>query len=147
MSARKHSKSIKDPLDKYPLIAQRLRSLRIDHHLTQDQLGEMLGLTGQAVSSYENAKVLPSLPALMKYHAYFGADLNYLTGDTEGEDETSKFIMSATETQIIKGYRRRPEYMKKVIRSLCYGGTSFRSCEEEISDLEEEIDHLKKEDN
>lgn len=144
MAGRKNSKSIKDPLDKYPLIAQRLRSLRINHHMTQDELGEMFGITAQAVSSYENGKVLPSVPSLMKYHEYFGTDLNYLMGDEKGENEAQQFMISSTETQIIMGYRRRPDYMKKVIRTLSYGGTSFRSREEEIRDLEEFIAELKK---
>lgn len=144
MSVKKNAKSIKDPLSKYPLMAQRLRTLRIDQNLTQDELGELFGITGQAVSSYENGKVLPSIPSLMKYHEYFGADLNYLMGDETGDNETDQFIMSSAETQIIIGYRRRPDYMKRVIRTLSYGGTSFRSPEEEIDDLENYIASVKK---
>lgn len=145
MSSRDKSKSIKDPLDKYPLMARRLRSVRINHHMTQDQLGAMFGITGQTVSSYENGKVLPSIPSLMKYHEYFGTDMNYLMGDDSAEPETDQFIMSATEMQVIIGYRRRPEYIRKAVRTICYDGTAFRSSDEEIRDLEERLEHLKKE--
>lgn len=144
MRVSKNSKSIKDPFNKYPQIARRLRSLRIDHGMTQDELGETFGISSQAVSSYENGKVLPSLLSIMKYHEYFGIDLNYLLSETKGNDDEEQFIISSTETQIIKGYRRRPEYIKKIVRSLCYAGTSFRSKEEEIKDLEAQIRFLRK---
>ena len=145
MSSHDKSKSIKDPLDKYPLMARRLRSVRIDHQMTQDQLGALFGITGQTVSSYENGKVLPSIPSLMKYHEYFGTDMNYLMGDESAQEENDHFIMSATEMQIIMGYRRRPEYIRKAIRTICYNGTSFRTTDEEIHDLEEQLERLKKE--
>lgn len=144
MSSRQKSKSIKDPFDKYPLIARRLRSVRIDHQMTQDELGEMFGITGQAVSNYENGKVLPSIPSLMKYHEYFGTDLNYLMGDDSAEQVSSDFIMSSTEMQLVKGYRRRPEYIQKAVRTICYNGTSFRNLDDEIRDLEDYIADLKK---
>ena len=48
-----------------------LIKLRKDKKITQSELGEALGISGQNISKFENAVFLPSIELLEKYAKYF----------------------------------------------------------------------------
>jgi transcriptional regulator with XRE-family HTH domain len=52
-------------------LAQRLRSLREDTHLTQDQLARVLSVSAPAVSSWENRSKIPPVNRLGAYARFF----------------------------------------------------------------------------
>lgn len=55
-----------------------LERLRKDHKLSQNALGNALGLTQQMVSSYENGSSIPNLDILLKFAEYFHVSIDYL---------------------------------------------------------------------
>ncbi len=59
-----------------------LRELREKHGITQQQLAEMLNLTKNAVSHYENGVNLPSLDTAEKIADIFDVSVDYLLGRT-----------------------------------------------------------------
>lgn len=61
-------------------IGKNIKRLRQNKGLTQEQLGEILGITGQAVSKWENGSALPDLPALPTLAEYFGITIDELMG-------------------------------------------------------------------
>lgn len=61
-------------------IGKNIKRLRQNKGLTQEQLGEVLGITGQAVSKWENGSALPDIPALPKLANYFGITIDELMG-------------------------------------------------------------------
>ena len=55
-----------------------LHKLRIQHKLSQSELGERLGGAKATISRYETGKKNPSLPTLCAYAEYFGVTVDHL---------------------------------------------------------------------
>ena len=68
----KAEKNIKDSL------GERIYTLRKRAGLLQDELGERLGVTGKAVSKWENGSAAPSTEALCRIASVFGVELDEL---------------------------------------------------------------------
>ena len=64
---------------KYEL-AENIKKLRIQKHLTQKELGSKLGITTSTVASYESQDRLPSIAVLIKLSAEFNVSIEYLLG-------------------------------------------------------------------
>ena len=56
-------------------ISQNLKDLRRLSSLTQEQVAEKVGLTRQAISSYESGRTQPDLAMLEKLAAVYGVEL------------------------------------------------------------------------
>lgn len=59
-------------------IGRELRAQRLAHGMTQEQLAERLGVTRQAVSSYESDRTRPDIDMLGRMAGVFGTDLDGL---------------------------------------------------------------------
>ena len=57
-----------------------IKRLRQNKGVTQEQLGEVLGISGQAVSKWENESALPDIMTLPKLADYFGISIDELMG-------------------------------------------------------------------
>jgi len=68
------------------LFAERLKELREENNMTQEQLGKLLNVTKQAISSYEKGENEPSLDTLVKIAEIFNVSLDYLFGRTKQKD-------------------------------------------------------------
>lgn len=64
---------------KYEL-AENIKKLRIQKHLTQSELGKRIGLTTSTIASYESQDRLPSIAALIKLSSVFNVSIEYLLG-------------------------------------------------------------------
>lgn len=64
---------------KYEL-AENIKKLRIQKHLTQSELGKRVGVTTSTVASYETQERLPSIAVLIKLSAEFNVSIEYLLG-------------------------------------------------------------------
>ena len=62
-----------------------LKQLRLNSHLSQEELSKKLGLTRATYGFYEAEKVNPSLETVTKIADYFGCSVDYLLGhETKG---------------------------------------------------------------
>ena len=61
-------------------LGHRLKTLRLQHNLTQAQLGQKLGLTKSVVSAYETSLRLPSYDVLIHLAKIFNVSTDYLLG-------------------------------------------------------------------
>lgn len=64
---------------KYEL-AENIKRLRTEKHLTQKQLGQRLGIGISMISSYENQERLPSIQMLIKLASEFNVSIEFLLG-------------------------------------------------------------------
>jgi transcriptional regulator with XRE-family HTH domain len=64
-------------------LGRKIRTMRMEHHMTQAQLGEALGVTFQAVSKWENGRSVPDVLMLKKLCEVFGVSLNELLGNDD----------------------------------------------------------------
>lgn len=62
------------------VLSNRLKTLRINSNLTQEQLGILLHLTKSSVSNYENEKRMLSIETLISISNLYNVDINYLVG-------------------------------------------------------------------
>lgn len=62
---------------------QRLRQLRQRKGMSQRVLSELLGLSKNMVTRYENGKQAPSLTTIAAIAEFFGVSMDYLAGRTD----------------------------------------------------------------
>lgn len=58
----------------------RLKDLREDHDLTQQQIADILQTTREQVSKYETGKQMMGIDKYIKLAKYYNVSLDYLTG-------------------------------------------------------------------
>lgn len=61
-------------------LGERYRDLRKDRKLTQEDLGNYLGLTRSAVNSWEMGLSIPSVSILISLSKFYGVTTDYLLG-------------------------------------------------------------------
>ena len=66
---------------------KRLKELRKERQLTQQELGEIINCTHTAINYYENGKRQPDLETLCKLADYFNVSVDYLLGKPQWTDE------------------------------------------------------------
>lgn len=64
-------------------MANRIRELRAEKNISQAQLANEIGMTGQALHYYELGKREPKLATWIKLADYFGVSVGYLQGIEE----------------------------------------------------------------
>lgn len=65
------------------IFAERLKKLREDRGITQQELAEIVGTTNKAVSTWENGIKVPRQPRIEKLADYFNVTTDYLLGRIE----------------------------------------------------------------
>jgi transcriptional regulator with XRE-family HTH domain len=64
-------------------LGQKIKSLRLEKKLTQEELGNILGLGKSSISMYENDKMSPDDDIKNKIADYFNVSIDYLLGRTD----------------------------------------------------------------
>lgn len=70
-------------------IANNLRQLRLNSGMTQEQVAEKIGLTRQALSSYESGRTRPDIDMLLRLSEVYGTDID---GVVYGQDRALKSL-------------------------------------------------------
>lgn len=65
------------------MFSVRLKELREAYKLNQTELGEILGVTNQTVSNWENGNIAPSIERVEKIANYFKVSVDYLLFRTD----------------------------------------------------------------
>lgn len=60
--------------------AQRLKELRLEMHLTQQELADIFFLNKSSISRYEQGKQMPEIDLLQKFASFFNVSVDYLLG-------------------------------------------------------------------
>ena len=66
----------------------KLSKLRRENNYTQEQFADMLGVSRQAVSKWENGTAYPETDKLLKISGVFGCSIDYLLKDEENKEES-----------------------------------------------------------
>ena len=64
------------------MMGDRIKELREDKGYTQTELANILQVSRQSLSNYENEIVEPNINTLIKMADFFNCSLDYLTGRT-----------------------------------------------------------------
>ena len=65
------------------IFAERIKDLRLERGLTQEAVGEIIGVKRYAVYSYEKGRACPEMKGLVILADYFDVSIDYLTGRTD----------------------------------------------------------------
>ena len=85
------------------MMGERIRYLRESANMTQDELGELLGVQKSAVAKYENGKVENIKRSTIKKMAeIFGVSACYLMGFDEDEEKIKSLSKQVTLLQAIQ---------------------------------------------
>lgn len=69
---------------------EKIAKLRKDKNISQEALADMLGLSRQSVSKWENGSALPTMENLSRLANIFDVPVSYLLDDTQQENRTVK---------------------------------------------------------
>ncbi|MBO1624572.1 helix-turn-helix domain-containing protein [Bacillus arachidis] len=64
----------------------RIKQIRIDHKMNQEQFGKEVDLTKGTVSKFENGKAFPGRETIEKIAKRFNVTVDYLYGESEEKD-------------------------------------------------------------
>lgn len=85
-------------MSNFNTIGMLIKRLRQDRNLTQDKLGEAVGVTKASISAYENGKAQPSTDVLHKLAVLFDLSIDQMrAGLTGGSKENSARMLGAYE--------------------------------------------------
>lgn len=70
------------------MLGKRLKKLRTDKKLTQEELGKKINVTKVSISGYENGNRSPDTETLQRIADIFDVSTDYLLGRTENPDTT-----------------------------------------------------------
>lgn len=65
---------------------ERIRKVRKEHNLTQEQLAKALNVSKSSIANYENGKTVPSMSTLIKLATIFNATMDELLGLEQPEE-------------------------------------------------------------
>jgi len=92
------------------LMGQRIKTLRKEHGLTQQELGKMLNVTKVSICCYEKGTRTPALDTLLDLSKLFKVSLDYFVGNdtfvVSEEDSEYGIKMAKEEIQIIEELRK-----------------------------------------
>jgi transcriptional regulator with XRE-family HTH domain len=108
------------------LVRDRLRNLRNEKDLTQQDLADFLGITRPAYTAYESGRRQPDNETLSKLADFFGVSVDYLLGRTnirtpietiaahhDGEEWTEEELEDIEKFKEFIRMRREQEQNKK----------------------------------
>lgn len=74
-------------------VGSNIKKLRIDHHLTQEELGKIADVSSMAVSQWENDRAVPRMGAVQLLADYFGVQKSaIIDDDSMGEFSTQPSV-------------------------------------------------------
>ncbi|AMQ19634.1 helix-turn-helix domain-containing protein [Geobacillus sp. JS12] len=90
------------------MLGDRLRKLRQEKKLTQEELGKKINVTKVSISGYENGNRTPDTETLQKLADFFNVTTDYLLGRTDDpnppESDNEELGTLARINQLIKEY-------------------------------------------
>lgn len=98
-------------------VGDKISNLRRGKNLTQEQLGELLGVSRQSVSKWESGLAFPETIHLIELSKIFDCSIDYLLKE---ETIQSNNIKPSSETQVVGLIRK---HWRKVYIPMYFGGT------------------------
>lgn len=95
-------------------IGKRIKEAREQIGLTQSELGELVGVTGSAITNYEKETSHPKEPVMYKLLEVLNVDANYLFQDVVNIPKKVNDVTFA-EFEHIKKYRALDAHGKKIV--------------------------------
>lgn len=98
----------------------KLKELRNEHHISQQTLGEIIGVSQQSINKYENNNIEPDISTLIKIADYFDISVDYLIGHTNIKLLFTDSVKNYTDSELVllKLFNRLSEKNKTLLLAL-----------------------------
>ncbi len=104
------------------LIGKRIKELRIEKNMSQQELGDLLGITKVSVCGYENGTRTPNLETFTQMADIFGTTADYLLGREIPvvNESSNEYVGSVSKEDInlIQEIRHYPNLYNKMIKDV-----------------------------
>ena len=104
------------------MFGKRLAELRKKHGMSQQDFGDMLGISQNQVSRYERGENEPTAPVLIQVSRIFGTTPNYLLGLTDNPIPVTNQGLDDIESELIwllhSQTRQNKERILNVVKAL-----------------------------
>lgn len=100
------------------MIGDNIRRIRKSRNLLQRELGEMIHVKAQTISSWEINRTEPNMGAIEALAAALNCRKSDIIGDQTGRARADVHQLTADEKKIILAYRIAPESTKDIIRKI-----------------------------
>jgi len=101
------------------LLGKRIKSLRKEKGLTQEELGKIINVTKVSICCYERESRVPTLETLIALAEVFSVDVDYLLGNdlyavAEDGDKYGTYV-AKEEIEFIKEIRKHSNLYDKIV--------------------------------
>ncbi len=106
---------------------KRLHDLRTKKNMTQGELAERLGVTGQAVSKWENDQSYPDITLIPTIATIFNVEIDYLFGIKKNNLKNDISFPKIYESmELVHQYQNKACYSSKIVDSIDGSGIKFK---------------------
>lgn len=103
------------------MVGDRLKKLRTDAGMTQQQLGDLVHLSQQSIDHYENNRAKPSIDTINMFAEIFNISVDYLLGRSNEPSPSQKTIIDEEWPEVANILRRNgkkltPEDKKRIAK-------------------------------
>lgn len=99
----------------------RLKSLRKERGLSQQQLAQLLGISQQSINKYENHNIEPDIFMLSQMADLFDTTVDYLIGRSDERTPNGRGIppeLTMREAELLEGYRKLQPKQEQIVSLL-----------------------------
>lgn len=100
---------------------ENIKKLRKQHHLSQQQLADILHISQQSVYKYEKDITSPDIETLANMADYFNTSIDYLVGYTDIPhkiESVTESMLNKNEMTLVTNYRKLTPKQKSAIYSV-----------------------------
>lgn len=100
---------------------ERLKLLRKQHNLTQQQLADILHVSQQSIHKYEHDITTPDLDTLKNMANYFNTSVDYILGVTDIPhkiEPVTNTMLNQAELELVETYRTVSTTQRDLLESL-----------------------------
>lgn len=102
------------------IISNFLKELRKEKELTQEQLGEMIGVTNKTISRWENGNYMPPIDCLKKLSEIYKISINEIIAGKRISDEDYKINAEENITRTINDVQINNKRIEKSLTIMMY---------------------------
>lgn len=101
--------------DKRKEIGWRILQIRERMKLSQNDFGELAGVSGSAISAYEKGDIWPSVGVLIRIADISCSTVGWLAMGSDAAQDTLEKLLSKEDVKLLDAFHRANEEDKKVI--------------------------------
>lgn len=97
---------------------ERIKSLRLQHNMTQKDLGKLLNVSTVSIGHWEAGTKKPSMSAIISLAQIFKVSTDYLLGVTE-KQECDSILFTRGEQNLLSNYRLLDKHGRQAVDTIC----------------------------